>query len=87
MEVTIVKTSVEKVNLTKRQCKDVAIEYMRSLLLPGQFLRIDKASGRAFVMADEDHYHGSIGEIEIRDASDRDLIIWAALQLLIHGAE
>lgn len=80
MDITLYETVEKKVRLNKSQMKEVALQYLKELVYPGEYLR--EIDGDTYVMEDDEHYHGSISELRVRPATATDIKIFNMLNLL-----
>ena len=81
MKITFARSVTEDIILPEATVTEVVERYLRQLVSPGEYLRKD-ADGKTVVKQDDpDHYHGSISEHYVRDATEVDL---AAFKLLEH---
>lgn len=81
MQLTIMKTQYERVHLTDTQITEVAKAKLERMLYPGEYLRKD---GDKWIVKQDDphHYHGSVGEVYVRDATELDKAIFKVLDHL-----
>lgn len=80
MEITIHTTTSSKVTLTDKQVDEITIKRLRQLVHPGEFLRDN--GELVFLMRNEDHYHGSISEVNVRAATTLDKAVFRVLNML-----
>jgi len=85
MEVTLYKTVSEKVNLSDDTVKDITVRRLQRMLDGGEYLREVKVKNKTITMLkmdDPDHRHGSISEVDVREATELDKAIIYVLQTL-----
>lgn len=81
MKITVHTCVKHDVELTDYQVKEITINYLKSLLQPGQFLRVE--DGKMVVkkgnplLSDGEH---------VREASELDMAIFKVLERIIVGA-
>lgn len=66
------------VTLSEATIKEVSISYLKRLISPGEYLRNE--NGKIVLKQDDpNHYHGSISEHYVRDATELDLAVFTVL--------
>jgi hypothetical protein len=81
MNITIYETVSKKVNIDRKQMKEITVSYLKSMVDPGEYIREEK--GKLVVKRDEQwNRHGSIMEEYVRDACEFDIAIFDMLKLL-----
>ena len=71
----------EEFTLSKIEVRDIVDRYLRDLIYPGEYLRLE--DGAQVVKQDDPHWHhGSVREYYVRDATDLDLAIFKILETL-----
>lgn len=73
----------KEINITSEQMKEVTTKYLRSLVGGDTYLRCTDTGW--VIKEDDDHYHGSISEVYVRDATNDDRMIFAVLEILKHS--
>ncbi len=81
MDITIHKTVSEVVRISEEETKRITKAYLRSLVAPGEYLRTNNGVVQVW-MDDPHHRHGSIDEVYVRQATERDVAVFRALEVM-----
>lgn len=85
MEITIPRTTYDRVNLTPENVVEVTKKKLQDMLYPGDYVTMKhngKKDKTLWLAKDEDHYHGSVGTEYIREATEDEIILYKALCLI-----
>ena len=85
MKVSQWKEVYQEFELTDRAANDVAIEQLKQLVYPGEYLREEKVGKKTKLVLKQDdpnHRHGSISEDYVRDATELDVAVFKVLEAL-----
>jgi hypothetical protein len=85
MKVKQWKEVYQEFELTDKAALEVTIEKLEQLVSPGEYLReVKEGKKTKWVLKQDDphHYHGSISEHFVRDATDLDIAVFKVLRVL-----
>lgn len=75
------RSETKEVELTTEECKEITLNYLRTLVGRDNYLRTEK--GKIVVKEDDPNWrHGSVSEEYVRDATELDIAVFNMLQLL-----